>query len=331
MKKFIISMLLFAVAIYAFTIEPAVASLATLPILANLGEAEKQDLYMQITDAMRRENPGQELYFGQNDMSVSFHGSDVSSFLNEINSTAQFSIRLKNTSANLVKVVLFPAYFSTFGQLKTTVHTPTIETEVVDIGGTNYTVFKAFTDATTSVVIGYTMADISLVKEKITTVDAVIGDGTIYTSGETSVTCASLSEGKVIDFINYCRYNPTRVINLDIAATNVMQYSRNISIKKMSPLKDWGEYAKINLQKSFSVMQERDEYISVDTAKYNLQFDDQTVVIFELEGKGSGEYNQVDITFTLGGSVNKATWLANKAMIAVNTISKAAANLFNRK
>lgn len=331
MKKFILSTLLFAIAIFAFFhSEPSSAAIAGLPLLANLGEAEKQDLFMQIAETMRRDNPGQEIYFGQNDMSVSFHGTDVTSFLNEINSTAQFALRLTNTSDNVIKVVLCPAYFSTFGQVKANINTPTVTTTTLTVEGTTYTVFSAYTPGTTPVVIGYTMYDPTLIKQKIADVDAVIGDGTIYTSGETSVTCATLSEGKIIDFLNYCRYNPTRIINMDIAATNVKQYSRNIQIKKMSPHKDWGEYAKINLLQYFSTMQERDEYIKVDTAKYNMQFDDQTVVIFELEGKGSGSSNVVDITFTLGGAVNNANWLANKAMVALNTISKAASNLFKK-
>jgi len=43
------------------------------------------------------------------------------------------------------KVVLFPAYFSTFGQTTETVQCPVIETEDVTIDGTTVTVIKTLT------------------------------------------------------------------------------------------------------------------------------------------------------------------------------------------
>jgi len=320
---------LIAIAFLSTTVD-SFASLALLPVVASMTDAEKQDLASAMTDAMRRENPGMNsTYLGIGDETISFSGGNSQSFVDEINNTAEFSIRLTNSTSTMQKVVLFPGYFNTFGLRKETVQCPVITTNVVSvlIGGvpTNITVISSIVQHEVEAVVGYILHDTAAILAAGINIDAVIADATI----KTGLVCESLSKGTVQDFIQFCMKNPTRITEMTVASNNVQQYNRRITIKRLNPTNDFGDLHYIRLQEFFKTGQYRTEKIIVDTDKYDMQFDDQSIIIFEIESANGEVPTVTDITMKLGASLNKASWLNSKAAIAKRVIRSASAGLAN--
>lgn len=320
---------LIAIAYFSFTSE-ALASLAVLPVLASMGDADKQEFAAGMVEAMRRENPGMNnTYIGVGDETISFSGGNSQSFVDEINNTAEFSIRLTNSTPSMQKVVLFPGYFNTFGLRKEAVQCPVITTTVVSVlvgeVPTNITVISSIVQNEVEAVIGYIFHDITAIVAAGINIDAVIADATI----KTGLVCESLSKGTIQDFIKFCMRNPTRITEMTVASNNVQQYNRKITIKRLNPTNDFGDLHYIRLQEFFKTGQYRTEKIIVDTDKYDMQFDDQSIIIFEIESANGEVATVTDITMKLGASLNKASWLNSKAAFAKRVIRSASAGLAN--
>jgi len=234
------------------------------------------------------------VYTGEGDVAIEWNGGQASSFIDEIKNNQEFVIRITNASASMKRVIIFPGYFDTSG----------FSTATVNIGGTDYTL-----------ITGINNFNITGINERGIACDAMIGDGTIATD----VTCSSLSKGSITDFINFVKNNPTRIPEIILSSNNTDQYSRKFVIKRIHPAKDWGEDY-ITLDKYFQVSQYRDEKITINTQAYNLQFDDQTVIYLEVEGLKGGAATTVTMTLKLGGTLNKASMLLNKAYAATKGI-----------
>ena len=335
MKKYKILFGILAILAIAFFGKSLFAGsmLAAGPILlADIDTSKQQDLSLAIANAMKRENPtGLGRYVGENNKAIYFHGGGANSFMDEKYNTAEFGLRLVNSTASMKRIVLCPGYFNTFGLLKQTVQCPAITTQVVSVlvngAPTNLTVISAIAQNAVQVVVGYILHDTAAINNNGFNVDAVIDDDTILIDSDKSVICSSLSRGSVQDFIKYVTKNPTRVVQMTIASNNVSQYNRKITVKPLNPSGDFGEHY-IQLKNFFDINQERDEKIIVDTDKYNLQFGDQALIIFELDAAVSPLVPTVtDITMTLGAGLNIYSELHEESVQAKAIIKQASLNL----
>jgi len=234
------------------------------------------------------------IYTGEGDLDLEFADGQAQSFIDEHLNTREFSLSITNNTATSKKILIFPAYFSTQG----------ITTATVEIGGIEYTVVTGFHNHNIANIVARGLA-----------VDAMVGDGTVATD----ITCASLSKGNIEDFINFIKLNPTRIPEIVLASNNTAQYNKKMVVKRVHPGKDWGEDY-IDLKRYLSVGQYRDEKIIVNTAEYNLQLDDQTLLYLEVEGKVGEVATKVDITLRLGASINTAKGLYARAIQAIKGI-----------
>jgi len=317
---------LFASHLFAAT---GVAGLAVVLPLGIGNDASK--INQAVMDTMNKENPtALGFYTGQNNHALSFSGGNASSFLDEHTNTAEYGIRIINASATMKTIVLCPAYFSTLGTVNENVVSNALTTEdvTVTVGGQPrvITVITANVSTTKSVVVGFMFHDVSSINANHgVTVDAVIDDAIVLVDGGKNLTVSSLSKGKIADFLSFVKKNPTRVTEITIASNNVSQYGRKMTVKRVNPAGDWGEEY-IQLTKYFETSQFRTEKIIVDTNAYNLQFDDQCLIIFEIEAAVSSTVpTQTDLTMKLGATVNDGNELMGLAHTAKKVIAIVAA------
>jgi len=338
MKKFkiFIAITIFFVAAIAFShlfAVPGLSMAIALPLVPGAKQVDLDTIQKKILASMNAENPGAlAFYTGQNNHALSFSGGTASSFLDEPSNTAEFGIRIVNATPTMKMIVLCPAYFSTLGTVTAGVVSNALVTEdvTVTVGGVPrvITVITSSTPTTANVVVGLMFHDITSINANHgVSVDGVVDDDIVCVDGGKNVTVSSLSKGKVVDFLAFVKKNPTRVIEMTIASNNVSQYGRKITLKSMNPAGDWGEEY-IQLTKYFETSQYRTEKIVVDTDAYNLQFDDQSLVIFEVEAAVSTTVpTQTDITMRLGATINDANEVRGLAITGKKVIKIAATGL----
>jgi len=333
--KFTIALIsIFAIAFLANHFLFAGTSIASLAgILPAVIKADASTINQAVMDTMSKESPtALGFYTGQNNHSLSFSGGSATSFIDEPLNTAEFGLRIINASATMKTVVLCPAYFSTFGNVTENIVYPVLVTEdvVVTVAGQSrtITVITTNTPTTKNVIVGFMLHDVTQINNRHgVTVDAVIDDGVVLIDGGKNVTVSSLSKGLIQDFLSFVKKNPTRVTEITVASNNVSQYGRKVTVKRVNPAGDWGEEY-IQLTKYFETSQFRTEKIIVDTNAYNLQFDDQTLILFEVEAAISSTVpTQTDLTMKLGASINDANELMGLAHTAKKVIAIAQSGL----
>lgn len=314
-----------------FAIGTGIKTAALLPALTNMSEGDKQTLAFAIQDALQKESPSAiGIHTGENNPAISFSGGGASSFVDEFRNQSKMIFRLVNSTDTMQRIVLNPAYFNTFGLVTKEVACPAITSTQVTIAGTQYTVISTLTQHNETVVIGYIQHDTAAINANGLDVNGVVDDATIITDSDKSVVCSSLSRGTVQDFLKFVRKNPTRVTEMTISSNNVTQYTRKLTIKGVNPTRDFGERY-IYMEDSFSNMQNRIEKIVIDLKDAQVSFDDQTLIVFELEAAiDSTHPTTTDITLKFGATLNRAHELfnlADKAKRVMNAASMAWAKL----
>ena len=332
MKKFKIASLLLVIimiACFGKTLFAGSLAIGLVPFGIDPNDpTAKPDVAKALTQALIKENPSQlGFMLGNKDNDLFFSNGGAGGFIDEANNQAEMSLRLTNSSATMKRVVLFPGYFNRFGLVTKDVQCPAITTTVIQVNGSPVTVIATLTQHQETVVIGYIMHDVNSFNDYGERVDACIDDATIYSNNGETILCESMSKGNIQQFLNFCLRNPTRIPKMVIYSNNVSQYTRKMTIKKLNPTGDFGEHY-IQLQNYFKTDQWRTEKIIVNTNDFNLQFDDQCLIIFELEGRVDAQTPCVtEITMTLGASHNKANGLYRKAVTAKRMLSAAATAL----
>jgi len=337
MKKFkfqIAIIAIFAIAFLAHHFLFAASGIASvamaLPVVIKPADSS---INQAVMDTMSKESPtALGFYTGQNNHALSFSGGTASSFIDEPMNTAEFGLRIINASATMKTIVLCPAYFSTFGNVTENFIYPVLVTEdvTVTVGGQPrvITVISSNTPTTKNIIVGFMLHDVTAINANHgVRVDAVIDDDIVLIDGGKNLTVSSLSKGLIQDFLNFIKKNPTRVTEITVASNNVSQYGRKMTVKRVNPAGDWGEEY-IQLTKYFETSQFRTEKIIVDTNAYNLQFDDQTLIIFEIEAAISPSVpTQTDLTMKLGATINDANELMGLAHTAKKVIAIAQSGL----
>lgn len=312
-------------------------SLAVLPILAN---ATRQELENIIEQHMSNSFAGDEdddfsgfedldendLYDGFEDDELSFIGA-AKSFLDEKKNGVYISFKVINNSGYSKVVCLNPAFFNTLSMNPE---------EMMRIA--KGTPLKGSSNMT------YALAQRNKIFQYCNTeemnasghmVDAVITDGTIfYNQGMTdpmtgeyipdtknTISCQSIN-GKIIDHLNFIKKNPTRVPEMVISstktstgATDTTQYSKIMIMRQVSAYRKFGD-TNIDLNDFFKVEQFQSGKIVIPTANYNLQLDNQTLLLLEIDNDIT-----LNFTFKIGAISNDSSKLFNKATKAHRNIS----------
>lgn len=226
-------------------------------------------------------------YDGGEDESLSFFGQ-ANSFRNEIDNGVQFAFTLTNHTATTHTIALYPAYYNRYGYS------------------------SGFVKNSISEITGGGHAEVT----------AVLTDGTLSGTG-TALLTATANRGKIEDFLNFVKFNPTRITEITVAANGVNAYEKDFIIKKVTPFRTFGE-DRIHMTNYFSPDQYQSGKIIIPTTNMNLQLDDQTLLLFEMQDtNGSGTDATAIITFKIGAIKNAAGELFSQAKRAHTNIAQA--------
>jgi hypothetical protein len=290
--------LLIGVMICVFGNQDAQAlGLAGLPILANMSREDLEDLAEEaLSDSYEGDEyegfddlDDEDLYDGFDDPMVSFLGS-ARSFLDEKKAGVYLTFRIINNSGYSKTICFNPAYFDTKGV-----------TLVSDGEGKVTGVTLNNTDISEITAAGHPE------------IHAVVADGLIYGTSQAGITVTGVN-GKINDHLRFTKKNATRIPEITISSTkystgaiDTTQYAKILTIRQVSPYRKFGDTS-IDLNEYFKTTQFQSGKIDVDTAKYGLQADDQTLVFMEID-------NDIAITFkfNIGGIGNQASTLYRKA------------------
>lgn len=310
MKKVFLFMALCLTAVLILTdnIFASGVSLAVLPFMGNfnpdqfLNEAEKNAM-----NALSNNYEG-NVYemFGSRDISLDFHGQ-TSNLIEDAKTNVALRCRVTNNTSKDISIVLFPAYLPYNGILSAL--------DMLDEKG-NKEALKHM--------LGVYMNTLKMAGVRA---DAVMFDGIVYVdeikNGEETtyktVECKSLQEDKPIwGFVEFCKYNPTRIPEILIASNNIQAYTQIMRIEKVSPARNTGN-TPIHLGDYFDQKNNRVDYITIPTHNFSaggLQFDNQTLVVMNIPASVGETATYVDFTFKLGASANISAELNKKAEIA---------------
>lgn len=309
MKKFFNLFLFLTVALVGMVLmfsssESAAAALAVSPVIGNMS---REDLEEIAERSLSNSYEGYEEYEGYDDLDdddlydgfeddfVSFLGNSRS-FLDEKKSGVYLTFTIVNNSGYSKTVCLNPAYFDTKG---------------IYVSGTDYK-----------------SADIYLHNHSIdeivaaghSEINAVITDGLIYGTTGAGITVSGVN-GKIQDHLHFCRKNATRIPEIvfssvvnSTGAIDTTFYSKIMTLRKVSPYRKFGD-TNIDLNEFFRVEQYQSGKITVDTHKYNLQMDDQTLVYVEIDND-----RKLTVTMKIGGISNAANTIYKKASKANKNI-----------
>jgi hypothetical protein len=231
----------------------------------------------------------EDLYDGFDDPFVSFMGSGKS-FLDEKKSGVYLTFSIINNSGYSKVVCLNPAFYNTQGLTLTK-------------NGSGY--------VTNATINNYSVAEI--VAAGHSEIAVMIADGLVYGTAEAGITVAG-TNGKILDMLHFFKGNPTRIPEITIqsqkystSAIDTSMYSKIMTMRKVSPFRKFGDEL-IDLNDFFDVKQYQSGKIVVDTARYGMQADDQTLIFLEID-------NDIKITFkfAIGGIGNQANVLYQKA------------------
>lgn len=313
MKKVLVFMALCLTAVLFITenIFAGGVSFALLPIMGNfnpdefLNDAEKKAM----ASLSNNYDGSQYEMFGSRDISLDFHGQ-TSNLIEDAKTNVALRCRVTNNTNQDISLVLFPAYLPYNGVLNL-LSTMKFDDEVYPKD-----VSKAFLD-------NY----MNVLKLAGVKADAVLFDGTVYVKNQgtketpdyKTVDCKSLLTDKPIyGFIEFCKYNPTRIPEILIASNNIQTYKEVMLIEKVSPARNTGN-TPIHLGDYFDQKNNRVDYITVPTHNFGaggLQFDNQTLVVMNIPASVGSEATIVDFTFKLGATANISAELNKKAEIA---------------
>ncbi len=233
-------------------------------------------------------------YDGFDDETLSFGGNSAS-FRDELRHGVTFAFKLHNNTGQSQVIALWSAYFD---RLK--------------LDGTKED--------------GYTLKRTNtaqIVSAGFSDVTAVLTDGIIAGTGTTNVLTATAMRGSIEDFINFTKNNPTRIPKITVQSNGTNAYERAMRIHKVSPFRKFGDQI-INMTEYFKTTQFQDKKIEIATGRFNLQFDDQTLVLLEMDSVVAGTATPMEliITLSIGAIKNPAGELYNKASRATRNIIK---------
>lgn len=316
MKKFFKFFLFLTTAIIGVVLmfhnsESSVAALAVSPIIANMGREELEEFAQaSLSDSYEGldeyegfdDLESEDLYDGFEDDMVSFLGNSRS-FLDEKKSGVYLTFTIVNNTGYSKTVCLNPAYFDTKG---------------IEVDGK-----------------GYTSSNIHLHNHEIaemtaaghSEIEAVITDGLINGTVGAGITVTGIN-GKIQDHLHFCKKNATRVPEIvfssvvnSTGAIDTTFYSKILTIRQVSPYRKFGD-TNIDLNDFFKVEQYQSGKITVDTHKYNLQMDDQTLVFVQIDND-----RKLTITLKIGGISNAANTIYKKAKKANQNVVKGTAGV----
>jgi len=317
MKKFLFFFTIIAVAIVGTIIvfsghDAFGASLAISPFLANMSRAKLEsfadqalsDNYEGMDEFARYDDLNEEdMYEGFDDDLVSFMGS-ARSFLDEKKSGIYLTFNIVNNCGYTKTVCLNPAYFDTKGV-----------TVVTDDKG-------AVTGASLN---NTNVAEITAAGHH--EIDAVIADGLIYGTDRAGITCSS-ANGRITDHLRFTKRNATRIpeivfssINNTTGAIDTTFYSKIMTIRQVFPYRTFGDTI-IDLNDFFKVEQYQSGKITVDTHKYGMQADEQSLIFIQID-----DNTRVTIKMLIGGISNTSHTLYKKASKAHKNILQGTAGV----
>lgn len=287
------------------------STIAVSPLLANMSRAEleafaDQALSENYEGAEEYENfmdlDEDDFYEGFDDPSLSFLGSSRS-FLDEKKSGVYLTLQILNNSGYTKTVCLNPAYYDTKGLT------------IVDGSKWGDAGAIKLNDCSVAQIVAGGNAEI----------DAVIADGVIYGTSDAGITVTGIN-GKVIDHLHFIKKNATRIPEMVIAsvkastgAIDTTFYGKIMTIRQVSPYRRFGD-TNIDLQDFFKVEQYQSGKITVDTTKYHMQADEQTLVFVQID-----DDTKLTVTFKIGGIHNSAQSLYKKAQKAHRNITQGTA------
>ncbi|HPI31236.1 MAG TPA: hypothetical protein PLB59_09735 [Bacteroidales bacterium] len=316
MKNFLKIFLFFAAAILGVVLmfqnsESAAAALAVSPIIGNMS---REDLEEFAQAALSDNYEGYEDYEGFDDLDpddmydgfeddfVAFLGNSRS-FLDEKKSGVYLTFTIVNNSGYSKTVCLNPAYFDTKG---------------LEVDGKGY-------DAANIYLHNHNIAEMTAAGHS--EIHAVITDGLIYGTTGAGITVTGVN-GKIQDHLHFCKKNATRVPEIvfssvvnSTGAIDTTFYSKIMTIRQVSPYRKFGD-TNIDLNEFFKVEQYQSGKITVDTHKYNLQMDDQTLVYVEIDND-----RKLTVTMKIGGISNAANTIFKKAKKANQNVVKGTAGV----
>jgi len=316
MKKFFKFFLFLAAAIAGtalmfYSAESAMAALAITPLIANMS---REDLEQFAEQSLSDSYSGYEEYEGYDDIDdddmydgfeddfVAFLGNSRS-FLDEKKSGVYLTFTIVNNSGYSKTVCINPAYFDTKG---------------LEVDGKGY-------DAANIYLHNHSITEMTAAGHS--EINAVITDGLIYGTTGAGITVTGIN-GKIQDHLHFCKKNATRipeiVFSSVVNSTGVIDttfYSKIVTIRQVSPYRKFGD-TNIDLNEFFKVEQYQSGKITVDTHRYNLQFDDQTLVYFEIDND-----RKLTLTIKIGGISNAANTIYKKAKKANTNIIKGTAGV----
>lgn len=322
MKKFLLSFFAICIVITGFAcfVEPQTAiaaSLAGIPVFANMSREDLEELAMEsLSDNYEGEDDEIDLlgfsdYDGSDDDLISFMGS-ARSFLDEKRSGVYLQFKIANATDAEKTICLNPGYYNTIGLDVTT------EEGKVTAASLHH----------------HSISDISISNPEI---EAVIDDGTILTSGGKNITVTGIN-GKLRDHIAFVKRNPVRIPAITISsvvtstgAIDTTIYNKILTIRRVSPYHRIGQDVIVDLNEFFDTKQFQAGKITVDTARYGLQCDDQTLFFLAIPAGLT-----VTFRFDIGAISNQAKGLYKKAEtasvnVASGTVSTAPVEIKKRR
>lgn len=315
MKKTLLFLATIALSIIGLAIfqdnEALGGTLAISPLIAGMS---REDLENFADEALSENYEGYEEYDGYDDMDdddmydgfdddyVAFLGN-ARSFLDEKKSGVYLTFTIVNNSGYSKTVCLNPAYFDTKG---------------LTVDGDGY-------KDTNIYLHNHSITEITAAGHS--EINAVITDGLIYGTSGTGITVTGVN-GKIQDHLHFCKKNATRIPEIvfssvvnSTGAIDTTFYGKILTIRQVSPYRKFGD-TNIDLNEYFKVEQYQSGKIAVDTHKYNLQFDDQTLVFVEIDND-----RKLTVTFKIGGISNAANAIYKKASKAKRNIAQGTAGV----
>jgi len=309
MKKFLKFFLFIAAAFVGMALmfnnsEAAGSALAISPLLANMSREELEQFADQaLSDNYEGDDQyegfddldDEDMYDGFDDDNLSFLGN-ARSFLDEKRSGVYLTLTIVNNSGYSKNVCINPAYFDTKG---------------IEVDGKGYAANNIFLH-------NHNITEITAAGHS--DIDAVITDGLIYGTVGAGITVTGVN-GRIQDHLHFVKKNATRVPEIlfssvvnSTGAIDTTFYSKIMTIRQVSPWRKFGD-TNIDLNEFFKVEQYQSGKITVDTHKYDLQFDDQTLVFFQIDHD-----RRLTITIKIGGISNSAQRIYKKAKKANKNI-----------
>ena len=288
------------------------STIAISPILANMSREELEGF----TEQLFSDNYGgdsdydgfddlddDDVYDGFDDDLVSFMGG-ARSFLDEANAGIYLTFTIVNNSGYSKTVCINPAYFDCTGLT------------VLGSRGSSITdVFLHHHDITEIAAAGHNE------------IEAVIAEGLIYGTSGAGITCTS-TNGRITDHLRFMLENPVRIPQMVLAsvknstgAVDTTIYSKIMTLRKANPYTKFQDTL-IDLNDFFKVEQYQSGKITVDTAKYGAQVDNQTLIFLQID-------NDIRLTvkMLIGGSANSSRTLHQKAKKAKRNVAQGTAGV----